>query len=123
MGAYCASKHAIVGLSESLRLEYQLHHHNIHVLTVCPAPVKTKFWESTPEYHEWYQKYLQKGFPYVAVEPKDAGKAIYKAALKNKKEIFIPRYYRMMGVNRRMRAWLLIRVEREKLETLEQKDP
>ena len=61
MSAYCASKHAIVGLADALRLEYQLKDHKIHVITICPAPVKTKFWDSTPEYREWLNKYETKG--------------------------------------------------------------
>lgn len=49
LGAYAGSKHAIEGLSQSLRRE--LKHHNIDVVIVGPGAVKTPIWqkESTNE--------------------------------------------------------------------------
>lgn len=41
--AYCASKHALVGFSKSLRLE--LAGTGIRVVTVCPASTKTEFFD------------------------------------------------------------------------------
>ncbi len=119
MAAYCASKHAIIGLADSLRLEYQMKNHKIHVITICPAPVKTKFWESTPKWREWLKKYESKGFPYVLLEPKDVAKAIYKASRGNKKEIFVPRWYRIITLSRRIAGSLLIKIEKSKLESFQ----
>jgi len=45
MAAYSMSKYAIVGLANSIRLEFIMQNHNIQVITICPAPTKTKFWE------------------------------------------------------------------------------
>lgn len=42
-GAYSASKHAVNGLSESLRRELLIH--GIDVITVVPGPVKTAIWD------------------------------------------------------------------------------
>jgi len=39
--AYCASKHAVMGLSRALALEVKPH--NIHVHCVCPGGVETEF--------------------------------------------------------------------------------
>jgi short-subunit dehydrogenase len=116
MAAYCTSKHAIIGLADSLRLEYKMNHHDIHVITICPAPVKTQFWESTPKWQEWLKKYESKGFPYKLLEPKDVAKAILKASRKNRKEIFVPRWYKLITLNRRIAGYFLIKVERSKLE-------
>jgi NAD(P)-dependent dehydrogenase (short-subunit alcohol dehydrogenase family) len=43
-GAYCATKHAVVGLSETLFQE--LSGTNVHVSVVCPGLIKTKIFES-----------------------------------------------------------------------------
>ena len=43
IGAYVGSKHAIEGMSHSLRRELQLY--GIDVILVCPGPVKTAIWE------------------------------------------------------------------------------
>lgn len=43
MSAYCASKHALEGLSESLRREMMLH--GIDVVIVAPGAVKTPIWD------------------------------------------------------------------------------
>lgn len=44
-GAYCATKFAIVGLSDSLRVE--LRPHRVHVTTVLPALTATEFFTSS----------------------------------------------------------------------------
>jgi short-subunit dehydrogenase len=116
MAAYCASKHAIVGLADALRSEYQLKDQKIHVITSCPAPVKTKFWDSTPEYREWLNKYEKKGLFYVLLEPKAVGKAILKASFGNKKEVFVPRWYRLINLSRGLAARLLIAIEKSKAD-------
>jgi NAD(P)-dependent dehydrogenase (short-subunit alcohol dehydrogenase family) len=51
-GAYCASKAAVVSMSESWLAELQPH--NIHVSVLCPAFVKTRIHES---YRNRQQKY------------------------------------------------------------------
>jgi all-trans-retinol dehydrogenase (NAD+) len=43
---YASSKWAVIGFSESLRLELEMHgHHNVHVTTVCPSYVSTGLFE------------------------------------------------------------------------------
>lgn len=120
MAAYCMSKHAIVAMADSLRLEYKMKDHNIHVITICPAPVKTKFWDSTPEYHAWLEKYEKKGFLYKLLEIKDVAKAIFKASLGNKKERFVPRWWSIMSFfnvyNRGLVGKLLMGVEKSKAD-------
>ena len=46
MGAYCASKFAVVGISESLYHEFVLRGANVGVSALCPGFVKTRIFES-----------------------------------------------------------------------------
>ncbi|MFQ5847648.1 MAG: SDR family oxidoreductase [Candidatus Methylomirabilales bacterium] len=46
-GAYCASKFALVGLSESLRLE--LHQSSIAVSVICPVGTATEFFDTAKD--------------------------------------------------------------------------
>lgn len=41
-GAYSATKHAVVGLSETLRLELSLHAPEVGVTVLCPGPVPSR---------------------------------------------------------------------------------
>jgi NAD(P)-dependent dehydrogenase (short-subunit alcohol dehydrogenase family) len=45
-GAYCASKFAVVGISESLFQELLLSGKNVHVSVLCPGFVSTKIYQS-----------------------------------------------------------------------------
>jgi NAD(P)-dependent dehydrogenase (short-subunit alcohol dehydrogenase family) len=45
-GAYCASKFAVVGISESLFHELSLSGKNVHVSVLCPGFVSTKIYDS-----------------------------------------------------------------------------
>ncbi len=54
-GPYNATKWAIEGLSDTLRLE--LEGSGIHVISIRPGPINTKFREnSTPHFHKWIDK-------------------------------------------------------------------
>lgn len=46
MGPYCASKFAVVGLSESLWYELTIKGSNVHCSVLCPGFVNTKIYES-----------------------------------------------------------------------------
>ncbi len=46
MGAYCASKFAVVGISESLFHELAMRNTNVGVSALCPGFVKTRIFES-----------------------------------------------------------------------------
>ncbi|MHA1229298.1 MAG: SDR family NAD(P)-dependent oxidoreductase [Candidatus Helarchaeota archaeon] len=118
MAAYCMSKHAVVGLADSLRLEYKMMGHNIHVITICPAPTKTKFWDSTPEFQEWIKKYEKKGFLYKFVTIDEVANHIMKASRKNIKEIFVPRWWWLLSffnvISRGFIGNLMIKIEKSK---------
>ena len=81
--AYAASKHAMVGLSESLSIE--LEDSGIHVLTVCPGSVQTPF----------FDKEALERMPPVArramVQPEGLVDAIFKALSRGRHQITYPR--------------------------------
>jgi len=118
MAAYSMSKHAIIGLGNSIRLEYKMQNHNIQVITLCPAPAKTKFWESTPELKEWVEKYKKKGPLYKFVMAKDVAKIALKASRKYKREVFVPRWWWLLAylqlMSHKAVGKLLIKIEKSK---------
>jgi hypothetical protein len=120
MGAYSASKHAIVGLADALRREYRMANHNIEVITVCPAPTKTKFWNATPATKEWVEMYGDKGGLYKLEEPANVAKSILRASRKYKREIMVPRWWWLLPflqlISHKSVGKLLIKIEESKKE-------
>ena len=83
VAAYCASKFAVIGLSEALYAE--LKSHNINVSVVCPGSVSTNFfshpsWKNFP--HEKRHKSM--------LSASQVSKAIIKALATKKFEIIVP---------------------------------
>jgi NADP-dependent 3-hydroxy acid dehydrogenase YdfG len=87
---YCATKHAVVGLSESIRAEVR--GTDIGVSVVMPVVVQTELGSGLPE---------TRGFK--AVEPEDVANAIVEALQTNRYEVFVPR-----SVSGLMRAKALV---------------
>jgi NAD(P)-dependent dehydrogenase (short-subunit alcohol dehydrogenase family) len=75
---YCASKHAVVGLSEAIRAE--LRGTGVDVSVVMPVVVHTELGSGLGE---------TRGFK--AVEPEDVAAAIVGALRRNRYEVFVPR--------------------------------
>src|SRR5947209_7868644 len=75
---YCASKHAVVGLSEAIRAE--LRDTDIDVSVVMPVVVHTELGSGLPE---------TRGFK--AVEPEDVANAIVEALQTGRFDVYIPR--------------------------------
>ncbi|MCH2021307.1 MAG: SDR family oxidoreductase [Saprospiraceae bacterium] len=48
MGAYCASKHAVEAISDTMRIELQLY--GIDVITIGPGVVKTPIWNKAEDF-------------------------------------------------------------------------
>ncbi len=79
MSVYAASKWAVIGWSDSLRLEMKQMHKDIHVTTIMPYYIHTGMFEG-----------VQSRIPIL--EPEAAALTIVKAIEKNKKMITIPGY-------------------------------
>ncbi len=82
IAAYSASKHAIVGLTESLY--YELKDHNIKISLICPAAVSTNFYSN-----ETWKKFPHKQRHKNLLSPNQVSKEIIKAIQKNKFETII----------------------------------
>jgi NAD(P)-dependent dehydrogenase (short-subunit alcohol dehydrogenase family) len=83
---YCATKHAVAGLSETLRAEYR--RRGIRVTTVCPTVVHTELGSGLPR---------ARGMRYA--EPEDVAAAIVHALRTGRTEVYVPRE---MGVLMRL---------------------
>jgi short-subunit dehydrogenase len=83
IGAYCASKFAMNGFSESLY--YELKPHGIHVSVICPGPVRTEF--NRPFAGEQPQSP-----PWLIVEPEFISRAVLKA-IEAKRFQVVPPWY------------------------------
>ncbi len=75
---YCATKHAVVGLSESLRQE--LRGSGVQVSVVLPTVVNTELGSGLP---------MTRGFK--PVEPEDVANAIVEALQTGRFEVFVPK--------------------------------
>lgn len=81
--AYCASKHAVVGMSEVMR--YDLKKHGINVTVICPGAVNTGLVETVdiradPEKVKSGRKFFKK----VALSPEKVASQIVRAIKKNR---------------------------------------
>jgi short-subunit dehydrogenase len=97
MAAYAMSKSAVIALANSLRLEYKMQGELIDVITVISAPARTKFY-NTPETQEWIKGYEKRGFLFKLLEASDIAKRVLKASRKNKKEVYVPRWWKLLDI-------------------------
>jgi len=86
MAAYSASKHAIVGLSESLR--WELSNTGVAVCCVCPGKVDTKFFENESFKDVAYAQ--DKG-----IMPSDVARVVDKAIHERKALYTVPSYHKL----------------------------
>lgn len=80
---YAATKHAVLGFSNALRLELAEHH--VFVTTVNPGPIETNFFE-TADASGTYVKNVKK----YMLRPEDVAEKIISCMLTNKREINLP---------------------------------
>jgi NADP-dependent 3-hydroxy acid dehydrogenase YdfG len=80
---YCATKHAVVGLSEAIRAE--IRHTDIGVSLVMPVVVNTELGSGLAE---------TRGFK--AVEPEDVANAIVQALQTDRFDVFVPRSFAVL---------------------------
>ncbi|WP_437724305.1 SDR family oxidoreductase [Sorangium sp. So ce861] len=85
VSAYVASKHAIRGLSQSLRQELEvLRARDIHVSTVLPATIDTPFFQHAGNYTGRTPKAMPPVYP-----PERVARAIVRLARTPRREVFV----------------------------------
>ena len=94
MTAYCASKYAVTGLTDSLRLE--LEPKGIHVSSVHPGVINSNFMEraefrgeDSTEIESYRQKMNSTLTSGIVSQPQDIAEAIWDAVRNNKSEIVV----------------------------------
>lgn len=80
---YAATKHAVLGFTNGLRLE--LMDENIHISAVNPGPIKTAFFERADQ-EGTYVKNVEKWM----LDPKDVARATIQLIEKPKRELNLP---------------------------------
>jgi NAD(P)-dependent dehydrogenase (short-subunit alcohol dehydrogenase family) len=90
--AYVASKHALVGLSLSLRAE--LGRHGVRVVTVCPGYIDTPIWSS--EVRGMDPARAKASIPWRAMPAREAALRILQAGRANEALCVFPLHARML---------------------------
>jgi len=119
MAAYTMTKHAVVGLSTSIRLEAE--RHGVRVSALCPSVIETPILDSQmpadlaqPSWRPDARRYLSKyGAPYPA--DKLAEKAL-RGVEQNRALIVVPNSAKIAALLARMAPGLLARATRNGLE-------
>jgi NAD(P)-dependent dehydrogenase (short-subunit alcohol dehydrogenase family) len=114
MGPYCASKHALEGISKSMRAEMLLY--GIDVVVLAPGVVKTPIWEKAKkeDMHQYdhtdYKGAIKKLAAYIQVHSEDGyeqeefGKLVVNIITKPK-----PKFHYVL-VKSRLRNWTILRL-------------
>ena len=92
MAAYCGSKFAMNGFSESLY--HELEPLGIHVSVICPGPVKTQF-------NRAFADQPPKSPPALAISPEAVSQKVIKAIERRKFEVVTPRWLALICVIKR----------------------
>lgn len=104
LSAYSASKHAVVGLSLSLRAEAELH--GVRVTAVCPGLIDTNM-KNTNELRNLDRQVLLASLPF-AMYPADAcARDVLRGVLRNAPVIVTPGHARLLVWMHRTAPWLL----------------
>jgi short-subunit dehydrogenase len=90
-GMYAASKHAVKGFTDALRMELEIDRAPISVTLIRPAAINTPFTQHAKNYFDKEPKLPPPVYP-----PEEVGKAILYAATHVKRDIFVGGASRML---------------------------
>jgi len=115
-GVYCASKFAVVGLSESLFHELALTGKNVHVSVLCPGFVRTRIHESMRNLPEDLKGYgddpsitalhaISAQVVNAGIDPDEVGRAVAEAVSEDRFWI-LPHLRSALGTTKRRLEWM-----------------
>jgi len=90
-GMYAASKHAVKGFTDALRLELEMDAAPVSVTLIRPAAIDTPFTQHARNYFDREPKLPPPVYP-----PKEVARAILHAAVRPKRDIFVGGASRML---------------------------
>jgi short-subunit dehydrogenase len=103
VAAYCASKFAMVGFSESLRNE--LGRQGLGVTALCPGFVRTNLFSNAPLEAEIEEHKLPPKA--ICTTPERVANAAVKAIYRNRRLVVMEPFARLMYATKRFAPWLL----------------
>jgi NAD(P)-dependent dehydrogenase (short-subunit alcohol dehydrogenase family) len=89
---YAATKHAVIGLSDTLAIEGR--HLNIRVTAVCPGYVRTAIFDDAVVRKTTSKDMLQY-LPWTMATPQDTARAVLRAALRGQRRVLYPFHARL----------------------------
>jgi short-subunit dehydrogenase len=117
--AYSATKHAVVGLSHSLREEAALY--GVKVSTVMPGMVKSELWEHAINAGDYDYKDEMEKTSLSQITAEQAAKEILKGIARNQRDIIFPRVNKaIVEAYRRMPELMTPVVTRPLLKSLKE---
>jgi NAD(P)-dependent dehydrogenase (short-subunit alcohol dehydrogenase family) len=102
--AYATTKHAVVGLSTSLRVEGA--DLGVKVSVVCPGFIETDIWQSATIFRADREEAVAQ-IPFKMMKAKDAGRAILSGVERNRQYIVFPFHARVLWRLNRLSPSLL----------------
>jgi NAD(P)-dependent dehydrogenase (short-subunit alcohol dehydrogenase family) len=93
LAAYSATKHAVVALTDALRLEAETF--GVKVSVVCPGYIKTNILDTATYLHTNQEKYV-KAMPIKPIEVDQVAQKILQGVIRNRAIITVPYYTRML---------------------------
>jgi NAD(P)-dependent dehydrogenase (short-subunit alcohol dehydrogenase family) len=120
-GPYTTSKHAVVGLSQSLRLEAM--NHGIKVSVVCPGFIKTPIFDTTVNLSKEFTDEKIKVFlsKIKMTSPEDCAKIIMKGIMKNKSIITVTPLARNLWLMYRLFPELFLKMSFNNMKKIHKK--
>src|SRR5262249_25867294 len=113
MAPYVAAKHAVVGLSKSLRVEAAIY--GVKVTAVCPGFIQTGIYDAGT-YRNFSKEQLLKKIPFKMLPSQDAAQIILRGIEKNKAIIAFPFYARFFWWLHRLSPKLTAPLERKTIK-------
>jgi NAD(P)-dependent dehydrogenase (short-subunit alcohol dehydrogenase family) len=110
MVPYCATKHAVVGLSKALRAEGA--DLGIKVTAICPGYVQSNIYDASP-WRNLEKDAVMKMIPFKIIEAKEAAQIILRGVARNKAMVVFPGYAKIFWWLSRISAKLVAPLERK----------